>query len=269
MDDGQLPVAGVDAAQAEDRVTGFSGRDFVDDARRDHGLAAHLLGTDAADGVVVSHHAQVGEGLLARRLRVGTAGREEAAVRTAARRRRPAGNADERPAPGEMRDGSDQPACVGMCGGHEELLRRAELDDPAGVHHRHARCQRPDDGQVVAHVERGRAVERRQLAHRPEHVRLRRHVEAGGRLVEHDHPRPAGERHREADALLLAARELVRVPAQVGGRVGQRHLAHHLGDPLAPLTLAGAERVRLQHLHELRADPKRWVQRRGRVLRDV
>jgi len=33
---------------------------------------------------------------------------------------------------------------------------------------------------------------------------LRRHVEPGRRLVEHDHARPTRERHRKADPLLLA-----------------------------------------------------------------
>ena len=64
-----------------------------------------------------------------------------------------------------------------------------------------------------------------QVAHRLEHARLRRDVEAGRRLVEHDHVRPAGERHRDRDALLLAAGELVRVAAQEGVVGRQRDLA--------------------------------------------
>jgi hypothetical protein len=45
-------------------------------------------------------------------------------------------------------------------------------------------------------------------------VRLCRHVEPGRRLVEDDHARPARERHRQTDALLLSAGELVRIPPE-------------------------------------------------------
>ena len=45
---------------------------------------------------------------------------------------------------------------------------------------------------------------------------LRRHVEAGGRLVQHDQIGLAGQRHGDADALLLPARELVRIAARAG-----------------------------------------------------
>ena len=42
-----------------------------------------------------------------------------------------------------------------------------------------------------------------------EDLLLRGDVEAGGRLVKHHEVGVAGERHRDADALLLAAGELV------------------------------------------------------------
>ncbi len=112
----------------------------------------------------------------------------------------------------------DEPARVRVRGGPEQLVRRRQLDDPAGVHDGDAGGERADDGQVVADVERRHLVRGGQLAHGAEHVRLGGDVEAGRRLVQHDHARPAGERHREADALLLAARELVRVAAQVRPR---------------------------------------------------
>ena len=50
-----------------------------------------------------------------------------------------------------------------------------------------------------------------ELAHEVEHRRLDGHVEARGRLV-HDQQRGLGhQRHGDDDALLLAARELVRI----------------------------------------------------------
>ena len=156
-----------------------------------------------------------------------------------------------------------------MGGRREQLGRRAQLDDPPGVHDGGARRERADDREVVADVERGDVVGRRELAHGAEHVGLGRHVEAGRGLVEHDQARPARERHREADALLLAARELVRVAPQIGGVVGQRDLAHDLGDARTALLGARAVPVHLERLAQLGADAQRGVERRGRILRDV
>ena len=77
------------------------------------------------------------------------------------------------------------------------------------------RCgQRRDGGEVVADVDGGRLVAPAELANRREHVRLRRDVEPGRRLVEDDQGGPQEERDRQADALLLAAGELVRIAPQ-------------------------------------------------------
>ena len=94
----------------------------------------------------------------------------------------------------------------------EERARRPDLDDAPAVHHGDLGRQRRDDGEVVADVDGGDAVRLAQVAHGREHVRLRRDVEPRRRLVEDDHARPVRERHRERDALLLAAGELVRIP---------------------------------------------------------
>jgi hypothetical protein len=61
---------------------------------------------------------------------------------------------------------------------------------------------------------------RGELAHSLEHVGLRCYIESGRRLVEDNDPRPARERDREPDALLLTAGELVRVVAEEAGVVG-------------------------------------------------
>ena len=130
--------------------------------------------------------------------------------------------------------------------------------------------ERRHDGEVVADVQRRDVVEVAQRAHGLEHVGLRRHVEAGRRLVEHDHPRPAGERHREPDPLLLPARELVRIAPQ------ERARRRAAGPPRAsPTGARGArpavvpKRVRLERLLELHADPDRGVERRAGILRHV
>jgi len=112
-------------------------------------------------------------------------------------------------------------------------------------------------------------VRRAQGADRLEDVGLRRDIQAGGRLVEHDHRGLAGERHGEHDALLLAARELMGVATQELSVRGQEHLGHHLAKALPALFLVGAVPVLLEHLEELRVDAQRRVERHRRVLGHV
>ena len=151
----------------------------------------------------------------------------------------------------------------------KSVARRPELDESAPVHDRDAVGERRDHGEVVAHVDRRDAVRRAQVADGLEHVRLRRDVEARRRLVEHDHARPVGERHRERNPLLLAARELVRVAAQEDVVAREQHLAERLDDACAPLLVGRAEAVRRQRLVELRLDPQRRVQRGRGILGHV
>ena len=122
-----------------------------------------------------------------------------------------------------------------------------------------------DDGEVVADVERRDAVRVAEVAHGAQHVRLRRHVEAGGRLVEHDHARPAREGHREADALLLAARELVRVAAQelVGRRAAQPRRASRRAARPARVVVADAPKPCTSRVSSW-SDAQDGVQRRAR-----
>ena len=86
-------------------------------------------------------------------------------------------------------------------------------------------------------------------------------------LVEDDQRRPAGERHGQPDALLLAAGQLMRVPAQQVRRRVQGRLAEHLADP--GRRVRAAPGVHPERLAELVADPQGRVQRRRRVLRHV
>ena len=87
----------------------------------------------------------------------------------------------------------------------------------------------PDDGEVVRHVHRGDPARGAQIGDQLQEMPLGRDIEASCRLVEHDHPWSAGERHGDDDPLLLAAGELVRETAQEG-RIcreidGREHLA--------------------------------------------
>ena len=94
----------------------------------------------------------------------------------------------------------------------------ALLDDLARVHHPDPVAQRPDDAEVVGD-EQDRGVRLGlERADEVEDARLDRRVEAGRRLVEDEQLRVGGERDGDDDALLHAARELVRVA--LGDRSG-------------------------------------------------
>ena len=122
-----------------------------------------------------------------------------------------------------------------MLAGFEELLLGADLDDAPRVHDGDAVGQVGDHGEVVGDVEGGDPVALGEVADRVEDVRLGGHVESRGRLVQDDHLGPVGERHGDRHALLLAARELMRVAAQEVAVGGQEHLGHHLGEALLAL----------------------------------
>ena len=195
--------------------------------------------------------------------------REGAAGDTLTGARRPAGDAAQGALSREVGDGGEQLARVRVPGAGEEGLLGADLDQAAGVHDGDPIGEIGDHGQVVGHVEGAHAVGAGQLANGLEHVRLRGHVQRRGRLVEDDHLGPAGERHGDRHALLLAAGELMRVAAQEVAVAGQQHLGEHLRAPRLALCPGAAEVVRLEDLDELRADAQGRVERRRGVLRHV
>jgi hypothetical protein len=100
-----------------------------------------------------------------------------------------------------------------------------------------------------------------------QHVALGGHVQSGGRLVEHDQRRAAGEGHRQPDALLLATGQLVRVAAQQVGRSVQVSLPQHLAK--AAIGVLDRAAVHPDRLFQLRPDPQPGVQCRGRILGHV
>ena len=142
------------------------------------------------------------------------------------------------------------------------------LDEAARVHDEDSSRERADGGEVVANVQRGDTVTLAQVADGRKHVGLGRHVESRRRLVEDDRTRPQHEGHREADALLLAARQLVRVPPQELAPRRQTDFVEDRADAVGE----GAVAVGLVHLDDLRqlaAYPERRVKGGGRILRHV
>ena len=162
--------------------------------------------------------------------------------------------------------GSRRSACA--CTG-ARARRRARRTGPSSTmrpaYITSTRCgQGGDDREVVADVERGRVVAPAQLAHRREHVRLRRDVEAGRRLVEHDHARvAAGTRSRGRRA--AAGRPRAGAGSAAGARAsaGQAHLGERREDRARRVGAARRVLARCTS-RELRADAQRGVERRGR-----
>ena len=159
--------------------------------------------------------------------------------------------------------GPHQPAGVRMGWAREQLARRADLDQPAGVHHRDMVGDLGHHGEVVADVDGGHLVSPAQPADGVQDAALGGDIKAGRRLVQHDQPRPASEGHGQGDPLLLATGKLMRVGAEDRGRILQAGLGEHLREPLRVAAVDGED------LAQLGADLQHRVQRAGRVLRDV
>jgi hypothetical protein len=141
----------------------------------------------------------------------------------------------------------------------EHLLGGGGLDDAAGVHHEHPVADVGQHRQVVADDQQPDAEVADQVAQQVEDLRLHHHVEGRGRLVGHDQPGAAGQRHRDHHPLLLAAGQLVRVaPRPVGA---QPDLLEELRDPPLHGVLAQRRLVDLDRLGDLPADPVHGVER--------
>src|SRR5215831_19226106 len=111
----------------------------------------------------------------------------------------------------------EQHLSVGMLGVEVERLARADLHDLPEVHHGDAVRHVQDDVEVVRDEEIGEAEASAQIHEEIQHLRLDRHVEGGHGLVSHDEARLEGQGRRDADALALAARQLVGIALGEGG----------------------------------------------------
>ena len=199
--------------------------------------------------------------------REGAAIREGAARPGATRLGRATLERGRERAAGEARDRGEQAARIGMGGIDEDAPRVAVEDDLAAIHHRDARADAGDRAEVVADIDHRGAQPRRELGEQVEDMRLRGDVEPGGRLVEQQRLRLAGERHRDGDALLLAAGQLVRVAPRDGVGIGKPHLREQFAH--AGRMLRGRARaMQGQDLGDLGLDPQVGRQRLSGVLRD-
>ncbi len=153
----------------------------------------------------------------------------------------------------------------------ENLRHRPLLAHLALTHHDHVVGDLADHAEVVADEQHAHAVARFQARQQLEDLALHRHVERRGRLVGDQQLRLAGERHRDHHALLLAARQLVRIRGKAPLRLRQADLGEQAFGAL-PGGAARQPQMPDQRLGDLVADREHRVQRCHRLLehaRDV
>ena len=151
------------------------------------------------------------------------------------------------------RHGGEQSLRIGVARPGEDLGHPALLDDPAAMDHRDPGRDLRDQSEVVRDVERGDAGLLLQGLEQVEDLPGGDDVERRGRLVEDDAFRLAGEGGGDDDALLLAARGLMRIaPHHLLGNLepdmGEALLALGPGLPARQAAMAH------QHLGELLAE---------------
>ena len=164
------------------------------------------------------------------------------------------------------RDAAHEPDGVRVPRVLQHRLRLALLDELAGVEHADAVAHLADDPEVVADEEHGRVQLRLQPRDEVEHLGLDGRVEARRRLVEDEERRLGRERHRDDDALLHAAGELVRKAGHHGARIGDLHALERM-----PREVVRGARLLApdpEDLRHLLADPDRRVQGGAGVLVD-
>ncbi len=106
-----------------------------------------------------------------------------------------------------------------------------------------------------------------EVADQRQDLLLRGDVERGGRLVGDQQLRFQHQRHRDHDALALAAGEAVRIGGEDALDLGQADLLHHVEDAL--LARLGVEiGVGAQDLVDLAADRHHRIERGHRLLED-
>src|SRR6266851_4156718 len=96
----------------------------------------------------------------------------------------------------------------------ENRIGRTALDNLAEIHDQDAIAEQPDHVEVVTDEEVGKAEPALEVVEQAQDYDLHRDVECRGRLVENQQLWLDDDRTRDADAGLLAARQLMRKTAQ-------------------------------------------------------
>ena len=195
---------------------------------------------------------------------------EIAALRPLVRQRQLARDGDQRPrilVGAGQRDGAEQPLRIGVAHPVEHVLDLAGLHRLAGIHDGDAVAGFEDEAEIVRHEDHRRAELLAEPLDQFDDAGLDRHVERGRRLVEQKQRRLRQQRHGDDDALLLAARKLVRVGPHHPLGIGQPHRPHHFQRALVGLFLRDLL-VDDRDFHQLLADLHGRVQAGHRLLVD-
>jgi hypothetical protein len=166
---------------------------------------------------------------------------------------------------GRVGRGGEKGAGVGVSAFGQDLRRRPGLHDLAPVHHRDAVGHAGDHGEVVGDEEQRHVLLRHEVLQEIEDLRLRGDVEGGRGLVRDQEARVQRDGGGDADALTLAAGELVRVGVEAD--MFEAHPVEAVagdGEGSAAVSLP-VDRKRLCHLVP---DGLDGVQGRHRLLKD-
>jgi hypothetical protein len=155
--------------------------------------------------------------------------------------------------------GREQGLRIGMSGMIKHLLGRATFDDTAEIHDGDLIRQVLDNPQIVSDEKIRQSQVSLELGKEVEDLGLHGDVKCTGGLVADEEVRLDGEASRNADALPLATRELVRIA------VYHRGIEAHLGEnrlgPLFSVPTARTDAVRGHALHHDLAHHHTRVQR--------
>ena len=135
------------------------------------------------------------------------------------------------PLDGRVRDrgGRDEGPGVGMARGPDEVSGGSRLHHPAEIEHHDPVADVLHHGEIVGDEDERDAEVAPEVAKQVDDLRLHAHVEGRDRLVADHQARLHDEGAGDADALALAARELVRIAVELPGE--EAHPLHHRGDP--------------------------------------
>ena len=155
-----------------------------------------------------------------------------------------------------------------MAGIVEDLLRRAGLHDPPGVHHRHPVRHPGHHPQIVGNKDRGRAQPGLNVPQEVQDLGLDGHVQGRGGLVGKEDAGAPGQGDGHDAALPLSAREVVGVELHPLLGPVDAHQGHQLQHPPPHRAAGEARLVDPDRLPDLRAQGHGGVEGGHGVLED-
>ncbi len=148
----------------------------------------------------------------------------------------------------------------------EDLLNRADFDQPPSIHHGDAIDELGHQAHVVADQDHGRPELRLHRVQRIHHLPLDHDVEGAGRLVGNNDLRTQTDAHGDADALLHPAAQLVWV--HVRDAFAESDRLHELGDTRLDVLSSAARIVRPDRVAKLMLDAHDRIERVHGALRN-